>query len=130
MTHRPASIDDLRQVVATTPRLSIRGGGTKPGLAGLLHNRSVIDMVALAGVTEHTPEECTFTALAGTRIAETSLFANGARDSVSVTIDPAIHPLPWLLDTVSDYGPYMRLASGAEEITLALTPADLTAVTW
>jgi glycolate oxidase FAD binding subunit len=70
MTHRPASIDELRQVVATTPRLLIRGGGTKPGLSGPLHNRTVMDMSGLAGVTEHTPEECTFSALAGTRTAE------------------------------------------------------------
>jgi glycolate oxidase FAD binding subunit len=70
MTHQPVSIDDLQQVVATTPRLSIRGGGTKPGLSALLPNRSIVEMSGLTGVTEHTPEECTFSALAGTPIAE------------------------------------------------------------
>ena len=51
-------------------RVTIRGGGTKPGLTAPFDNRSVIDMSGLAGVTEHTPEECTFTALAGTRTAD------------------------------------------------------------
>src|SRR4030095_4619497 len=66
MTHSPATIDDLRHVVVATPRLSIRGGGTKPGLSGSFDNRSVINMAGLTGITEHTPEECTFSALAGT----------------------------------------------------------------
>jgi glycolate dehydrogenase FAD-binding subunit len=70
VTHRPATIDDLRSAVAATPRLSIRAGGTKPGLSGSFDNRSVIDMTGLDGITEHTPEECTFTALAGTRTAD------------------------------------------------------------
>ena len=70
MTHSPATIDDLRHVVVATPRLSIRGGGTKPGLSGSFDNRSVIDMSGLAGITEHTPEECTFSALAGTPTAD------------------------------------------------------------
>jgi glycolate dehydrogenase FAD-binding subunit len=70
MTQSPATIDDLRRAVAATPRISIRGGGTKPGLSGLSDDRSVIDLSSLTGITEHTPEECTFTALAGTRTAD------------------------------------------------------------
>ncbi len=70
MTHRPESLDDLRQAVATTPRLSIRGGGTKTGLTGAVGDRAVVDLSAVAGVTEYSPEECTFSALAGTRAAD------------------------------------------------------------
>jgi glycolate oxidase FAD binding subunit len=70
MTHRPATIGDLRSAVTATPRISIRGGATKPGLSGSFDNRSVIDISGLAGITEHTPEECTFTALAGTPTAD------------------------------------------------------------
>jgi glycolate oxidase FAD binding subunit len=70
MTHRPETIDELRHAVAATTRLSIRGGGTKPGLSGPFNNRSVIDLSGLTGVTEHKPEECTFSALAGTRTAD------------------------------------------------------------
>ena len=70
MIHHPASIDDVREVVATTPRLTIRGAGTKPGLMGASRDRPILDLSALAGVTEHSPEECTFTALAGTRTAD------------------------------------------------------------
>src|SRR5262245_8823530 len=70
MTYRPASIDDVRNVVATTPRIAIRGGGTKPGLSSSADGRALIDLSGLAGVTEHAPEECTFSALAGTRTAD------------------------------------------------------------
>lgn len=70
MTLRPGSIEDLQRAVVEAPRLAIRGGGTKTGLAVALHNHSVIDTTALAGLTEHTPEECTFSALAGTRVAD------------------------------------------------------------
>ena len=41
-------------------------GGASPRRAGT----PTLDLAALAGIVEHTPEECTFTALAGTRIAE------------------------------------------------------------
>lgn len=70
MTLRPASIDELREVVPGHSRLRLRGGGSKPGLSGTTPGRTVIDLSALAGVVEHTPEECTFTALAGTRLAD------------------------------------------------------------
>jgi glycolate oxidase FAD binding subunit len=78
MTLAPASIDDLRQMVTSHPRVRLRGGGTKPGLsspamaAGLqartVDDAVVLELSRLSGIVEHTPQECTFTALAATRI--------------------------------------------------------------
>jgi glycolate oxidase FAD binding subunit len=70
MTLRPGSIEELRHIAATEPRVRVRGHGTKPGLSGVTVDETVIDLSALAGIVEHTPEECTFTALAGTPVAE------------------------------------------------------------
>ena len=68
MTISPGSIDELQQAVAAYPRVSLRGGGTKPALSS--SHPTVIELSRLSGIVEHTPEECTFTALAGTRIDE------------------------------------------------------------
>jgi glycolate oxidase FAD binding subunit len=78
MTLSPTSIDELRQMVPAHPRVSLRGGGTKPGLSSPVSpspvaqgfSPAVIDLSRLTGIVAHTPEECTFTALAGTRIDE------------------------------------------------------------
>ena len=69
MTLRPVSIGDLQALVPAHPRLRVRGAGTKSALSGAAPDAPALDLSALAGIVEHTPEECTFTALAGTRIA-------------------------------------------------------------
>jgi len=73
MMVQPASIADLQASTPTHGRLLVRGGGTKPGLSGRDDGRTVLDMRRLAGIVEHTPEECTFTALAGTLVADIEL---------------------------------------------------------
>ena len=70
MTLRPTSIEALTALVPERPRLRLRGGGTKEALSTPGAETSTLDLSALAGITEHTPEECTFTALGGTRIAD------------------------------------------------------------
>lgn len=65
---QPTSIAELAAAIPQRPSWSIRGGGTKPGLARRGVDHAVIDLSGLAGIVEHTAEECTFTALAGTRI--------------------------------------------------------------
>ena len=78
MTISPASIEELRQAVAAHPRVSLRGGGTKTGLSSPVSpspvaqgfSTALVDLSRLSGIVAHTPEECTFTALAGTRIDE------------------------------------------------------------
>jgi glycolate oxidase FAD binding subunit len=70
MTLRPATIDALCALVPEHSSLQVRGGGTKPGLARPADGATSIDLAALAGVTEYALEECTFTALAGTRLSD------------------------------------------------------------
>jgi glycolate oxidase FAD binding subunit len=78
MTISPASIEELRQAVAAHPRVWLRGGGTKTGLSSPVSpspvaqgfSPALVDLSRLSGIVAHTPEECTFTALAGTRIDE------------------------------------------------------------
>jgi len=70
MMLQPRSIEALAALVPEHPRLRVRGGGTKQALSSATAQTRTLDLSALAGITEHTPEECTFTALAGTRIAD------------------------------------------------------------
>ncbi|BCS32470.1 2-hydroxy-acid oxidase [Luteitalea sp. TBR-22] len=69
-TIRPDSIEALAAAVPAHARLRIRGSGTKPGLAHDTEGAVTMDLSALRGVTEYTPAECTFTALAGTPVAD------------------------------------------------------------
>jgi glycolate oxidase FAD binding subunit len=70
MTARPTSIAALETIVPMHPRVRVRGGGTKTALSAPNADAATLDLGSLTGIVEHTPEECTFTALAGTRIAE------------------------------------------------------------
>ena len=65
---RPQSVEDLASIVPTRPRWRVRGAGTKPGL--LATDGDVLDLSALTGIVEYAPEECTFTARAGTPVSE------------------------------------------------------------
>ncbi len=69
-TIRPTSIDELAHAVTTHPRLTVRGGGTKPALASAAPDVTVLDMRDVAGIVEYQAAECTFTARAGTPLAE------------------------------------------------------------
>lgn len=66
----PATLSELQSLVAATPRLVARGGGTKPALSTAPDGVTTVEMSALAGVLEYEPGEFTFTALAGTRLSE------------------------------------------------------------
>ncbi len=68
---RPVDVGELVDAVASAARVHVRGGGTKPGLLPAADpEATVIDTTGLRGVTEHDPNELTFTALAGTPAAE------------------------------------------------------------
>jgi len=77
MTVLPQSVDALCAAVLAQPHVGVLGAGTKSGLAPAASD--VIGLAALTGIVEHTPEECTFTALAGTPVAdiERRLLAHG-----------------------------------------------------
>ncbi len=68
---RPATIDEVRDAIASHPRLLPRGGGTKTALsAPWAPEVVVLDLSGLAGVVEYQPSEFVLTALAGTRLAD------------------------------------------------------------
>ena len=70
MTERPTDIEGLCAAVRSHARVRVRGSGTKPGTWRPAGEAALIDLSRLAGMTEYAPEECTFTALAGTRLQE------------------------------------------------------------
>lgn len=64
-------VAEMQETVASTPRLLPAGARTKPALCtALADDLSVLDVSRLAGVLEYDPAELTFTALAGTPVAE------------------------------------------------------------
>jgi glycolate oxidase FAD binding subunit len=64
----PSSIPELVEAVRSTPRLIPVGGRTKPRLSAV--DAAHLSMPGLRGIIEYEPSEFTFTALAGTPIAE------------------------------------------------------------
>ena len=69
MMLQPSTIDELQQAVMAAPRVQLRAGGTKPALSSPADGTPLLDLSRLSGLSEYTPEECTFTALGGTPIA-------------------------------------------------------------
>lgn len=64
----PSSISELVEAVRSTSRLIPVGGTTKPQLSNVDATR--LSIGGLRGITEYEPSEFTFTALAGTPVAE------------------------------------------------------------
>jgi glycolate oxidase FAD binding subunit len=70
---RPASIAEVQIAVRAAPpraRILARGRGTKPPLSTPPEGAVALDVSGLSGIVEYEPGEFTFTALAGTPIAE------------------------------------------------------------
>src|SRR5262245_57119285 len=69
---RPSSIADVQAQVreGARARLMVRGAGTKPALSIAREGVQTVDLSGLAAVTEYNPGEYTFTALAGTPVAQ------------------------------------------------------------
>lgn len=68
-----AAADDIaavQEAVRTHPQLLPRGGGTKSALSSPTDDVAPLDLSALQGVIEYDPSEFTFTAWAGTKVAE------------------------------------------------------------
>ena len=75
MTAQPDNIADLQEAVCTHERLRIRGRGTKSSPEAE-RERVTLDISGLTGIIEYSPEECVFTAWAGTPLADiTALLA-------------------------------------------------------
>jgi glycolate dehydrogenase FAD-binding subunit len=67
---RPTTIEEVQTAVRDGARILPHGGGTKPALSTSTGSVIALDLTGLSGVLEYNPGEFTFTALAGTRVAE------------------------------------------------------------
>jgi len=70
MITKPTSIEEIQALTREATCLLPRGGGSKPALSGPLDGVQSLEMGALSGIVEYEPDELTFTALAGTRLAD------------------------------------------------------------
>lgn len=67
---RPESVDELRRMVVNHPRLAVTAGRSKAPLVARGNGAVVVDTAGLAGLSDYEPDEYTFTAGAGTPLAE------------------------------------------------------------
>lgn len=70
--HAPTSASEVQELVSNLPKLLPHGSQTKPPLLNVGAEQEVarLDMTRLTGIIEYDPGEYTFTAYAGTRLAE------------------------------------------------------------
>ena len=66
----PSTAVEIQEIVRHNRRISVRGGGSKPALSTPPADGLLLDLSGLAGLVEYEPAEFTFTAQAGTPIAE------------------------------------------------------------
>lgn len=66
----PETSEELQQIVCEKSAIIIRSGGSKTGLSSPTEDAHVLDMSQLHGIIEYQPDEYTFTAYAGTSLAE------------------------------------------------------------
>lgn len=70
---RPRNAAEVQSIVRESAKVLPRGGGTKEALSSTVDGAvTIIEMAGLAGVLEYDPGEYTFTALAGTPVADVS----------------------------------------------------------
>jgi len=63
---QPTTPSEVQEAVKAHRQLSMRGGGSKPALAGEREGATLLDLSRLSGILEYNPSEYTFTAGAGT----------------------------------------------------------------
>lgn len=66
------SVAEIEDAVRGAKRVTVRGGGSKPALSlrNCRDDALTLDLSALNGVVDYQPDEYTFTARAGTRVAD------------------------------------------------------------
>lgn len=69
-TAQPKTIEQACAFVRQATRVLPRGGGTKPALSTPSDEMDVVETTQLSGMLEYEPGEFTFTALAGTPVAQ------------------------------------------------------------
>ncbi len=87
-TLRPGSFQEVQQAVANHAHIRPRGGGTKPALSQPPEGVASLDLRGLSGIVEYEPEEYTFTALAGTPVADVQ--ERLAREGQYLPFDPVL----------------------------------------
>jgi len=82
--------------------------------------------LTLEGTTQYMGADAAYARIedaAGNIVLETSVLAGSQRASDSVTIEPAKHPGPWRLVTVSGLGPMVSWSGEAKGLVMAPTAA-------
>ncbi len=69
MNHQ-ISVLEIQEIIRTHPKIAVRGGGSKTALQPCSNGVILVDMTGLQGLLEYQPEEFTFTAWAGSRVAD------------------------------------------------------------
>ncbi|GAB4411521.1 MAG: FAD-binding protein [Anaerolineae bacterium] len=88
MSLRPTTPEEAQALVQAQPRLLPRGGGSKPALSTPPQDVPSLELSGLSGVLEYEPDEYTFTALAGTPVAEVEKLL--ARHGQYLPFDPLL----------------------------------------
>ena len=85
---QPRSVAELQEIVAGTPRLCVRGGGSKPGLLSPEGEAVCVELSGLAGILECRPDELVLTARAGTPVSQVA--DQLARHGLYLPFDPLL----------------------------------------
>jgi glycolate oxidase FAD binding subunit len=67
---KPKTVTELQDMVRSPERLIPRGGGSKPTLMSWAVDAERVELTQLSGILQYQPDEFTFTAQAGTPLAE------------------------------------------------------------
>lgn len=87
-TVSPSTAADIQEIVRQQPCLHLRGGGSKPALSAPPADCLLLDISGLSGLVEYEPEEYTFTAQAGTPVAD--IQAVLAKEGQYLPFDPPL----------------------------------------
>ena len=84
----PSTAADIQEIVRQYPRLRVRGGGSKAALSAPTPDSLLLELSGLSGLVEYEPAEFTFTAQAGTPVAE--IQAVLAKEGQYLPFDPPL----------------------------------------
>jgi len=79
MILRPRTPEEVQEGVRSHSRVWLRGSGSKPALSPAPPDAVILDLSGLAGMLEYDPAEFTFSALAGTPVADVEALLAGHR---------------------------------------------------
>lgn len=83
-----STADEVQEIVRQHRAIRVRGGGSKPALSTAPDDGVLLDLSGLAGLVEYEPAEFTFTAQAGTPLAE--IGAVLAKEGQYLPFDPPL----------------------------------------